>query len=210
MHRSLAFLLLFSCSVAARAELKAEALETRQTLTAKQILLQQIDTVSLYLQTENIVYVPKYREKDPILLKIFFLKKEKGTSGEFRDLGLRHVKAFQNGLKERLSIYTPELAASFDAVTDLEFEIYAGTDRKKVAQVTKGEWTSAKEVYLVEIPPKRSMEANPVDPKQVYEEESREVAEKKKCPAMIDGSKQEKNATKEPEQVTEAAQPEEK
>lgn len=191
MNRFLVLLLLCSFSVAARAELKAEALETKQTLTSKQILLQQIDTVSLYLQTENIVYVPKYREKDPIQVKIFFLKKEKGSSGEFRDLALRHVRAFQSGLKERLSIYTPELASSFNGGTDLEFEIFAGTDRKKVAQVTKGEWISAKGVHLVEVAPKSSVKAAPVDPKQVYEEESRDVPEKKKCPAMIGGSKSE-------------------
>lgn len=182
--------MLVSVAITARAELSAEALGTPKTMTAKQILLQQIDTVSLYLQTENIVYLPQYRESESIQIKIFFLKKGGKLSGDFRDFALRHVKAFQTGLKERLNIYTPELAQTFNGDTDLEFEIYAGTNRKLIAQVTKGSWISAKGVYVVEADPQLTEKATPVDPEKVYEEESQEQEqEKPSCPAMVGNGK---------------------
>ena len=190
MRLFLASLLFLTLSDKAYAELTAETLQAAQTLTAKQILLQQIDTISLYLQTENIVYVPKYREKDPIQIKIFFLKKSGSPAGDFRDLALRHVGAFQKALKERLAIYTPELAQQFDADSDLEFLIHVGTKRKMVAQVLKGKWVSEKGIYVVETEANPSEKTTPVDPKEVFAEESKETPEKK-CPAMI-GSKKEK------------------
>lgn len=111
------------------------------TMTAEQLLLQQVDTVCLYLKTPNIAYIPKYRPNEPLSVQITLLDVAMVDGHEdLKTFMLKHIKAFRKELQGRLRLYTPELAAEFDENEDLEFLIQMGAEKKPVAEFKGETW----------------------------------------------------------------------
>ncbi|MBI5299366.1 MAG: hypothetical protein HY877_03610 [Deltaproteobacteria bacterium] len=144
-----------------------------ESLTSGKLFLNQVDTVSLYLSTERIVYVPRLTQDLHLSVSLTLLGMSFGSNTtEMEKFVVRHIQAFNKTLKERLEFYAPQLAKEFDPNQDVDFVVKVGADQKSVATWQGGEWkwidTSKKQASVVEV-----------------------GSDKKKCPAMIGTKKEE-------------------
>lgn len=151
-----------------------------ESLTSGKLFLNQVDTVSLYLTTERIIYVPRLTEGLHLNVGLTLLGMSFGSdAAEMEKFVTRHIHAFNKTLKERLEFYAPQLAKEFDPNQDVDFVVKVGADQKSVATWQGGEWKWI----------------------DTLKEQTRvsEGRSKKKCPALI-GTKK----TEETPPVTEA------
>lgn len=106
-----------------------------------QILLDQVDKVSLYLSTDRIVYTPRLEEGMKLNMTITLLEVNYQPRSEvFKNFVSRHIETFNKTLKKRLALYAPELAKTFRPERDASFLIQVGADRHKAATVREGKW----------------------------------------------------------------------
>lgn len=175
--------------LAIQARVSDQTLAQPVPMTAEKLLLQQVDTVCLYLSTSHIVYVPEYQsENKRFLIKIALLDiTTEMNHGQLRKFVLRHIEAFQKELKKRLNFYAPELAAEFNEQEDLRFLIQRGAEKKTIGRFEnnvlnwyedRSEAPAAAESQATEVAEEESVPATPV--------EALEPSDcKKRCPALV-------------------------
>ena len=144
-----------------------------ESLTSGKLFLNQVDTVSLYLSTEKIVYVPRLTQDLHLSVSLTLLSMSFGSdAAEMEKFVTRHIHVFNKTLKERLEFYAPQLAKEFDPNQDVDFVVKVGAEQKSVATWQGGEWkwidASKKQNSVAEV-----------------------GSDKKKCPAMIGIKKEE-------------------
>lgn len=162
---------LFSTPSKVFARLQAKAFDEKTSLTAGQLFLNQVDTVSLYLKTANVVYVPRLTESKKLSVELILLGRlSAGEQDGIKSLAMRHINTFNKTLKERLEFFTPELAKQFDPKSDVAFRIQAGAKKEPVAVWENGSWNWIKVVNS----------AAPLSEEPVAEKNC-----KKKCPALL-------------------------
>jgi len=159
---------------AAKAKISKRQLGASESVTAGKLFMSQVDTVSLYLSTDHIVYVPRLTQDlkvraTMILLGLSFGNDQKALE-EFVN---RHVTVFNKTLVERLEYYTPSLAKNFKPETDVEFVVQIGPDRKPAGVWRGGNWIWGTEEGQ--------------DVTEVLETD-RKIC-KKKCPALLKSKK---------------------
>lgn len=180
----------------AEAKIRKETLNSNEPMTAEKLFLNQVDTVCLYLATERIVYVPKLKEDMKLAVTITFLDVvEVSPSDKLRNFFLRYVHTFQKTLKERMGIYTPELAKEFDEKKDIAFTIQAGGEHRPVAQVAEGEW------FWLEAAQSSNASGTPAASDAVCDC-------KRKCPAWKGAKEQVKIEIEQPTDIQQEPQPE--
>lgn len=163
------------------ARLSAKAFNEKTSLTAGQLFLNQVDTVSLYLKTANVVYVPRLTEAKKLSVELVLLGRlSAGEQADIKSLAMRHIHTFNKTLKERLEFYTPKLAKDFDFKKDVTFRILVGAKKEPVALWQEGEWNWIKRVSSVapKSAPKSAEAPLPGEP-------AAEKDCKKKCPALL-------------------------
>lgn len=179
-------LLVFSLGIVSslEARISSESLKEGETLTGEKILLNQVDTVCLYLSTNTIIYVPKLTKEKKVNVTLTLL----GSLGSqeqksLENLLLRHIQTFNKTLKERLEFYAPKLAKELDPAQDIEFAIQAGTQKKLIATWKRGTlyWSAPHEVSQARV-------VQTPEPLKT-EEAPQEEPTKKRCPALVGGKK---------------------
>ncbi|MDO8526884.1 MAG: hypothetical protein Q7T03_04250 [Deltaproteobacteria bacterium] len=164
----------FCWSRAGTAKISRQAFESPQKMTAGQLLLNQVDAVSLYLTTEKIVYVPRIREDQKLYVSLTLLGISFGDDRRaMQEYIQRHINAFNKALSERLKFYTPELAREFDPKEDVEFVVKNGAEGTPIATWKNGQWTWSETGKPIAVFQSDSPAGSP------------EVRVKKRCPALI-------------------------
>lgn len=126
--------------LSAEAKISQGTFEGSTTLTAGQMFLNQVDTVALYLTTENVVYLPHITKEKDLLVDIVFVQRSLSDQQALKDFALRNIKTFQKTLQERLEFYTPQIAKEFDVKRDVQFNIKVGQGATVAAQFKEGSW----------------------------------------------------------------------
>lgn len=123
------------------AELKDADLKKEVTLTEEAALLTQVDAVALYMTSEKVAYAPRLTPDKVIEVETTVLSKDLlGNSAKLEAFVTRGMKAFVSVLKERLPIYAPSIAGTFDENKDIKFIVNAGGKRIPVATCVGGDW----------------------------------------------------------------------
>lgn len=136
------------------AEIKKSELGKQVALTQEALLLQQVDTVSLYLSSDKVAFAPKL-SGDRIEVETTLLDPTLAQhAGETGSYVARLVDTFINVLKERLPSYAPSLAKSFDPKKDILFMVNSGAERLSVGTWRGGVWASANTPSLTVSSPK--------------------------------------------------------
>ncbi len=134
-------LLLMLAAAPAAAELSQRDLDKRVTMTEKAALLQQVDTVSLYLSSERVKLAPRLTDAGVVDVEMTVLDPYLAADrARLRDFVVRNVTTFNDVLAERLPIYAPALAKEFDAKRDVRFRINRGAARVPVATWSGGQF----------------------------------------------------------------------
>ncbi|MDO8518956.1 MAG: hypothetical protein Q7T11_02190 [Deltaproteobacteria bacterium] len=197
----------------AEARMQTDTFNSGEQLTSGKLFLNQVDTVSLYLSTPKIVYVPRLTKEMQLKMTLTLLGNSfSGNKKGWQNLVLRHIKTFNKTLMERLEYYTPELAKQFNPETDVEFEIKTGADRDTVATWSQGQWHWVKASGVVgAVVPVAAVATNTAEepslsqPQTEISSEEQPAPAKKRCPAMIGGYKTEEVAEV-PAETTHAAE----
>lgn len=125
----------------APAELKETDLKKAVTLTEEAMLLSQVDAVALYMTSEKVAYAPRLTSDKIIEVETTVLSKDLiSNSARLEAFVTRGMKAFVSVLKERLPIYAPSIAGTFDENKDIKFIVNAGGKRIPVATCVGGGW----------------------------------------------------------------------
>ena len=202
----LAFGFIFSVVFAAHleAKMRSETFNSGETLTAGKLFLNQVDTVSLYLSTDRVVYVPHLSKEMHLSVALTLLGTSFGADqNALQEFVTRHINTFNKTLMERLQYYTPSLAKEFDPEKDVDFSVRMGADKTTVATWSEGQWHWVKVPTGVE--KGTAVKAAPVS--AVPAEEN--VPSKKRCPALI-GHKEEVAEPQVSEKVSEVVPPQAK
>ena len=138
----LAAVVAMSVAHTAEARIKKSDLKRKVVVTEEAALLSQVDTVSLYLSSERVAIAPRLTKKgiievemtvlDPVLI---------GNRTRLHNFVSRLIDTFISVLEERLPIYAPAIAKSFDRDRDIVFVINEGATRRPVASWEGGSWT---------------------------------------------------------------------
>lgn len=175
-------IIVFSCLLSllsftkSEAKVRQKSFDATAQMTAGQLFLNQVDTVCLYLSTQNIVYVPHLTKDKDLDVDLVFLQGSYAADKErLKDFATRHIKAFQKALKERLEFYTPQIADEFDLNNDLAFIIKVGGEKKTYAQFKEGNWTWTKGEELT----------SRGEPLPTPAEEESKAECKENCPALV-------------------------
>ncbi|OGQ05286.1 MAG: hypothetical protein A2W61_03425 [Deltaproteobacteria bacterium RIFCSPLOWO2_01_44_7] len=186
------FILLFlglALQPIAQARMSGDTFNSGEKVTAGKLFLNQVDMVSLYLSTERVVYVPRLTSDTHLSVELTILGMGSNASEALKNFVMRHINTFNKTLRERLEYYTPTLANEFDPTQDVQFSIHVGTDKRKVATWSGGQWA-----WVERVQKQRVAEASPVtqatSPQPFTEIQPKEVQKEKKtceksCPAMI-------------------------
>lgn len=178
------------------AKVRQKSFDATAQMTAGQLFLNQVDTVCLYLSTQNIVYVPHLTKDKDLDVDLVFLQGSYAADKErLKDFATRHIKAFQKALKERLEFYTPQIADEFDLNTDLTFIIKVGGEKKTFAQFKEGNWNWTRGEALT----------SRGEPLPTPAEEESKAACKENCPALV--GKKPAQPVQQPSQPPQASQP---
>lgn len=188
-------------AVSAEAKIQKKTFESNTTLTAGQLFLSQVDTISLYLTTQNVVYVPRLTKENQLQVDLVFLQRSLAEKEGLQQFSVRHIQTFQKALKDRLELYTPELAKEFDVNQDIQFTIKVGRSGQSVALWRDGNWYWIKGEAMANPP---VPQGEPVS--QVIQEQ--EIGCKARCPALI--SKKEKKIKKKEQEVPQVSSESEK
>lgn len=125
----------------ASARIREETLKKGETLTTEKLFLNQVDTLCLYFATDRIAYVPKLLDNEQLQVSMTLLDLSfEPQSESLKNFVLERIQTFNKALKERLTMYTPELAKEFDANEDVSFVISSGPEKKKVAEYAQETW----------------------------------------------------------------------
>lgn len=123
------------------AKLKQADLDRRVYVTEKAALLAQVDTISLYLSSDRVVLAPRLTKQGVIEIETTVLAPDLiYDRGRLHDFVSRQIRTFVSVLKERLPVYAPALARSFDPATDIAFIVNASAARNPVARWEGGDW----------------------------------------------------------------------
>ncbi len=122
-------------------ELKEADLQKKVVVTEQAALLTQVDAVSLYLASERVSFAPKLSPEDIIDVEVTVLARElRDNRKRLQDFVTRQIRTFISVLEDRLPIYAPSIAKSFNPDTDLAFHINEGPERSPLATYSAGQW----------------------------------------------------------------------
>lgn len=115
-------------------------LRKKVVITEEAALLQQVDTVSLYLSSERAALAPRLaggiiEVETTLLASDLIISPSKG-----REYVARLAETFLAVLKERLPIYVPDIATRFDPAADITFVVNAGAERRFLGAYKGGAW----------------------------------------------------------------------
>lgn len=111
-------------------------------LTQGAALLTQVDAVSLYLSSGKVAYAPRLDPDNVIDVEVTVISMElRNNRQKLKDFVNRQIHTFISVLQDRLPIYAPAIAKSFNPDTDLRFRIDEGSQRAPVASYTGGAWS---------------------------------------------------------------------
>lgn len=128
-------------SEAAFAFIKDADLKKEVALTEEAALLSQVDAVSLHMTSDRVAYAPRLNSENIIEVETTVLAPDlTGDSGRARAFVTRQIETFIKVLKERLPIYAPSIAKTFDERKDIKFVVNATPKRVPVATWYDGEW----------------------------------------------------------------------
>ena len=131
-------LVVLALALPAHAEIRKSDLRKNVVVTQEAAILQQADTVCLYLSSERASLAPRLRG-GVIEVEITVLAPEltsnRAAAVEFAS---RLARTFLSVFEERLPIYAPDVAASFDAVKDVVFHANLGAARTPLGRLTAG------------------------------------------------------------------------
>lgn len=133
--------LAISISSVAYAEIKKSDLDKNVVMTEKAALLSQVDTVSLYLSSDRVAFAPTLSKGGVIEVEATVLGWDLVSNrDELYGFVSRLIATFISVLEERLPIYAPAIAKTFNSDTDIAFDINAGAARTPVAEWKAGKW----------------------------------------------------------------------
>ena len=172
----LTLLVSFFFSGVAEAKLSKKGFDNTEKTTSGNIFMTQVDIVSLYLSTNNIVYVPQLTEDYTLRVHMNLLGLPFGNDREKTEEFVgRHVQVFSKTLADRIGYFSPKMAKTFKAEEDIEFIVQVGTEQKPIGIWQKGVW---------------HWEGEGEGFKQALE--NRSASCKKKCPALWGSTKVDK------------------
>lgn len=164
-------LLGFLVIATAEAKISKSDFNAAEPMTSGKLFMNQVDTVSLYLSTDHIVYAPRLTDDFHVRIAVTLLGLSFNDDQKaMEDFLNRHVTTFNDTLKERLNYFTPQIAKDFDADSDLEFVIQVGEERKSVGLWKNGKWIWG--------------ENKPEEIQAMLETENK-TSSKKQCPALL-------------------------
>lgn len=140
---SLCFAVCFFAPAVGSATITESALKKKVVITEEAALLQQVDTVSLYLSSNKIAFAPRLaggviEVETTVLAPELIAHRAKAKEFVTRTIG-----TFISVLKERLPIYAPDIAARFDPAKDIAFHVNSGTSRTPLGAWKGGAWEDA-------------------------------------------------------------------
>lgn len=153
---ALAVLIISSFAVPSFAVIKRADLQKRNVLTEEAELLSQVDTISLYLSSDRIVFAPRLTKAGVIEVETTVLSRDLTANvGRLKNYVERIVDTFVSVLKERLPVYAPAVAKSFDYTKDIVFIVNSGVERRQVGFLRGGVWQdyATAQVVAAESPP---------------------------------------------------------
>ncbi|MFA4874074.1 MAG: hypothetical protein WC956_02115 [bacterium] len=192
-------------SFSTSAKIKDADLQRPAVVTEEAALLSQVDAVSLYLSSDRVAYAPKLMPDKVIEVEVTVLSRElRDNRNRLQDFIQRQIKTFISTLRDRLPIYAPTIARSFNPDTDIAFNINEGPERRRAASYRAGQWAwqpgareakavaPAPDTYYQQTASKAAIPPPPKSQKSTYSkvpEQKKPVAEStgKKgcnCPAM--------------------------
>jgi hypothetical protein len=124
------------------AKIRQRDLNRRVVVTERAALLQQTDTVSLYLSSEKVALAPRLTKGGIVDVESTVL--DRGLIANRHDMKayvLRLAKTFISVLEERLPTYAPSVARKFNSRTDITFSVNEGTSTRSIAILSGGIWT---------------------------------------------------------------------
>ncbi len=128
--------------IQAFAALKGEDLEKQVVITEKASLLSQVDAVSLYMTSEKVAFAPRLLPDNIIEVEITVLNEALLASrASLESFVKRRIAAFNSLLKERLPVFAPSIAKSFNEKDDIKFVVNATSARRPVAVYSGGVWS---------------------------------------------------------------------
>jgi len=123
------------------AEIKKADLQKRVFLTEEAELLTQVDTISLYLSSDRVVFAPRLTKSGAVEVEATVLSPDLiADAGKMQSFISRLVDTFISVLNERLPIFAPMVARTFDSSKDIIFIVNAGAERKPVGVWKGGMW----------------------------------------------------------------------
>jgi hypothetical protein len=143
-----AFLMAMVCVVmlpaASFCEIKGDDLKKEVVMTEEAALLTQVDAVSLHLNSSKVIHAPRLIENKTIEVEMTILDDQiAATNSSLEKFVDRDVDTFVSVLKERLPIYAPTIAKTFDAKSDIVFVVNAGSRRVPVGRWAGGSFAFA-------------------------------------------------------------------
>lgn len=133
---------IMSCMLAvpAVATIRSDDLSKKVELSERAGLMSQVDAASLYLSSDRVSLAPRLRT-DRIEVEATVLDPAMRTDRALiEDHVNRQMRTFGNLLRERLPIFAPDVAATFNPDTDLIFYVNTGPERTPLATVSGGRW----------------------------------------------------------------------
>lgn len=131
----------FGAVLPVQAKISDAAFHSSETVTAGKVFLNQVDTVSLYLSTERIVYVPRFTKERRLSVGLTLVGASFDSDrARMQKFVTRHINAFNKALQERLEFHVPQLAKEFHPKEDVDFVIKVGAEQKTVATWQGGKW----------------------------------------------------------------------
>lgn len=124
------------------AEVKDIDLSKKIVVTEGQLLMNQVDIVSLYLSsTKEVAYEPEEIWGGKIRIDVVVLNGGLlADDVKLEEYVSRQIVIFKSELAKRLELNSPSVAKNFNSDRDLFFVINKGIDRVKVAEVADGQW----------------------------------------------------------------------
>jgi len=123
-----------ACPGRALADINEADLKKEVRLTEKAALLSQIDAVSLYMTSSRVVFAPHLTGDNVIEVETTVLAPDlTGDGYRMKNLVTRQIDTFVSVLRERLPVYAPSVAESFDQKNDIRFIVNATSRRIPVA-----------------------------------------------------------------------------
>lgn len=136
-----ALILIVASGQIAGATITKSDLKKKVVVSQEAQLLQQVDTVSLYLSSSRVAFAPRLKEglievETTVLDPALVAKPSKA-----RSFVSRLIDTFIATLGERLPIYAPDVAATFDPKKDIRFIVNAGPARSPIGVWAGGGWS---------------------------------------------------------------------